>query len=160
MRTHLIRDSIVDSSPRVVPNQCTRKLLVPLPTPVHSKPLSSTGTQPVTDRFMYEMPTLQTPGHSRPPPRTGTQPVTDRFMYEQPTLPTQVHSRPRTGTQLVYDIYIPPQAYLVGTVEQLQFEIDALKFAPPCPLMSAMRAPPVQPRPPAFTTTKVLKISG
>ena len=90
--------------------------------------------------------------------------MTDRFMHEQPTLSTLVHSHsrplPRTGTKPVYNFYVPAQADLVDTVEQLQFEIDALKFAPPGPSMSATRAPPVQPRPAAFTTTKVPKFSG
>ena len=68
-----------------------------LPIPGYGRPPPSTGTQPVTDRFMYEMPTLQTPGHGRWLPRTGTQPVTDRSMYEQPTLPTLVHSHSVTN---------------------------------------------------------------
>ena len=106
-----------------------------LPTLGHSRSLRNAGTHPVTDGFMYEMPTLQTLGHGRPPPMTGTQLATDRFMYEQPTFPTPVHSHsrppPRTGTQPVNDRYIPVQADLADTIAQLQFEIDALKFAPP-----------------------------
>ena len=97
-----------------------------LQTPGHNRPPPSTGTQPVTDRFMYEMPTLQTPGHGRPPP-TGTQPVTDRFMYEEPIWPTQVHSHcrlsPRTGIPLVYDCHTPAQADLEDTVEHLKFRM-------------------------------------
>ena len=104
-----------------------------LSTPGHSRPPPSTGTQPVTDRFMYErltlghgrpppstgtepvpdlfmseLLTLPTPGHSRSLPRTGTQPVTDRSMYELPTLPTPVHNRPpsRNETQPVTDRFM------------------------------------------------------
>ena len=100
-------------------------------------------------QFMYEMPNLPTPGHRRPPLSAGTQPVTDQFINKMLTLktPGQGRSPPRTGTQPVYDHSIPAQADLVNIVEQLQFEIDALKFAPPGLSKLATRAPPVQPRP-------------
>ena len=48
----------------------------------------------------------------------------------------------------------------MDTVEQLQLEIDALKFAPPGPSTSATQTPLVQLRPAAYTTTKVPKFSG
>ena len=48
----------------------------------------------------------------------------------------------------------------MDTVEQLQFEIDALQSSPPGPSTSTTWAPPVQPRQAAFTTTKVPKFSG
>ena len=46
------------------------------------------------------------------------------------------------------------------TLTQLQFKIDALKFALPGPSTSATWTPPAQPRRGAFTTTKVPKFSG
>ena len=108
-------------------------------------------------RSMYEMPTLPTPGYSRPPLRTGTQPVTDWFMYELPALPTPVHSYsrppPRTGTQPATDFCSPQQANLVDTVAQLQFEIEALKFGPPGPSTWPRGPMPAQPRPAAQPQT-------
>ena len=50
-----------------------------------SRPLPGAGTQPVTDRFTYELLTLPTSGQGRLPPWTRTQPVPDRFMNDPPS---------------------------------------------------------------------------
>ena len=80
----------------------------PLLIPGHDRSPPRVGTQPVTDRFMDELPTLPTMGHGRPPPKVRTQPVTDRFMDKLPTLPTPGLGRPpqRAGTQPVTDRFM------------------------------------------------------
>ena len=130
--------------------------------PGHDSLPPRAGTQLVTDRFMDETPTLLILGYDKPPPKTGTQPVINRSMYKLMTLPTPVdrHDRLPPRTEPVYDCCGPQQADLMDTVAQLQFEIDALKFVQPGQSTSATRTPPVQPKPAAFTTTKVPKFSG
>ena len=79
-----------------------------LTTPGSGRSLLGAGTQPVTIRFTFEMPTPTYSGPGRPLPGTGTQPVTERFTYELPTLPTAGHGRlpPRTQTQPVLDRFM------------------------------------------------------
>ena len=116
-------------------------------------PLS--GAKP--KQFMFETPTLPNAGHSRPPPRAGTQSVTGRFAYEMLTRPTPGHSRlpPRTETQPGTDVRGPQWADLADTIAQLQFEIDAFRFAPPDPVTSPTWVPPARHGPAAVTTTRV-----
>ena len=60
----------------------------------HRRVVHLSGVKP--KQSMFKMPTLATPGHSTP--RTETQPVINRFMYELPTLPTPLDYRFGNGT--------------------------------------------------------------
>ena len=74
------------------------------PTPTHPAPgrsLLGSGTQPVTDRFAYELSKLPTSGQGRALPLTGTQPVPDRFMDDPPDMSYPVRE--------MYDSYGPPE---------------------------------------------------
>ena len=128
--------------------------------PGPGRPLLGTGTQPVTDLFAYELPTLPTSGHGRQPPRTWTQPVLDWFMDDPPDMPTLVHRYDQLPPKTELYEYRPPEADLMDTVMQLQFEVDMLKFVQSGPSTSAMKAQLVQSKPVAFTSTKVPKFSG
>ena len=100
---------------------------------------------------------LPTPGHGRLPPRAGTQPVTDRFMDESPTLSTPGHGGPplRAGTQPVNDFYRPQQADLIDNIAQLQFNV---KFAPTGSVKSATWILLARPGPAAVPTMKVSQL--
>ena len=58
-------------------------------TPGPGGSLPGTGTQPGTNWFAYELPTLPTSGYGRPPKQTRTQPVPDRFMDDPLNMPTR-----------------------------------------------------------------------
>ena len=65
-----------------------------------------------------------------------------------------------TETEPVYDYCRQQQANLMDTVVQLQFKIDVVKSVQPGQSMSATGILSVQPKPAAFTTTKVPRFSG
>ena len=91
----------------------------------------------MTDRFAYEMPNPPTLGPGRSGPGTGTQPVTDRFGYELPPqirtqlVPDRLMDDPldklKPGRNYMYDSHGPPEADLMDTVAHLQLEVATLK---------------------------------
>ena len=82
-------------------------------------------------------------------------------MDELPTLPTPEHGRPLPSaeTQPGTDVHGPQRADLADAIAQLQFEIDAVNFAPPGPVTSATWIPPVRSGLVAVPTMKVPKFS-
>ena len=74
------------------------------------------------------------------------------------TNPVHRYDQLPTKTEL-YD-NIPPEADLMDTVMQLQLVVDVPKFVQSGPSTSVTKAPPVQSKPEAFTSTKVPKFSG
>ena len=114
----------------------------------------------VTDRFAFEMPTVTYLGLGRQLQGAGTQPVADRFTYELPPrirtplvldrlgddlsdMPNSMHDKllPRVE---VYDSIRSPEAGLMDTVAHLQLEVEALKFVQSKPSTLAMKTLPVQ----------------
>ena len=88
-------------------------------TPEPRRPLPAAWTQPVTDRYAFEMPTrrirdwagnCQVPGHSRfayeLPPQTRTQPVLDRLRDNLPDMPNSVPGYHR----------LPPRAEIFDSI--------------------------------------------
>ena len=93
------------------------------------------GTQPVTDRFTFEMPTPTYPAPGRPLPGAETQPVTNQFAYELPTVPTSGQGRlpPRIRTQPVPDRFMDDMQDMPNPV------IDIDRLSPRAELYDLLR---------------------
>ena len=111
---HISNANPANSGTRPVPAKCRLAFKMPTPTyPGPGRPLPGTETQPVTDRFAYEL-------------STRTQPVFDRVMDDPPDMPTPVHRYDQLSPKTELYDYRPPEADLMDTVMQLQLEVDML----------------------------------
>ena len=124
-----------------------------MPTPTYQgsvRQSPGTGTQPATDRFVYEL-----------PPRTRTRPGFDRVRNDWPDMPNSVPSHDKLSPKAeVHASDRSPEADLMETVAHLQLKVEALKFVQSAPPALAKRTLPVLSKPVAFTSTKVPRFSG
>ena len=121
----------------------TARFIFEMPTPTYPGlvwQLPGTGTQPVTDRFVYEL-----------PPRARTQPVLDRSRDNLSDMPNSMPGYDRLLPRAeVYDSIRSPETDLMDTVAHLPLEVEALKFGQSGPSTLVMKTKPME-----FTSTKV-----